>query len=545
VSDGLAPTPRLGRAAPLLIAVAFFVAGFLVREHYGTTWDEAESYHAGQQNLDNAARLLRGDSAAIEWPWHELIGYQLVVDTTRSAFARVVERLLPPSPTPVGEHLFNLALTSTAVALTGALALELGGSALLGALAAVALALQPKLVAHAQSNPKDLPGLFVITLAMYAIVRMERRQTPATAVGAAFAIGLAFTTTLLSIVLAPLAVWRSGRRHLARTASVLGGALAIAFVLWPWLWRDPVARLTTVVQRLSDFPAKFPVLYFGGLYQTDALPRHYTLGSLLVATPLSLVALGVLGAARVADRSEQARGRRVLAAVALGWLAGVLGLNGLAGFQYDGMRHVLSVLPAIAVLAALGAERLYAALHHAISRRASARVASAVAALALAAPATAIAVDLVRLHPYQDAYLARPFRWLAPGANERMFELEYWGGSYREVALWLEREAEPGAAVVAPLASHCLEPYLRSDLVVRGQMRRRLAAQARPYLVFMTREAWYTPGMRQIVDSERPLYAVTTPFGTLAVVYRPQRLPHELTRAGEPSRRPRHRIPQP
>ncbi|HVR30124.1 MAG TPA: hypothetical protein VMS86_11400, partial [Thermoanaerobaculia bacterium] len=553
--------PRPGRRSPALrttllaLASAFFVLGVLTREHYGTTWDEAESYLAGRRNLEIAASVLSRSGESVDWPWHELPGHQLVLDSSRAAVALLLERVLPASPAPIGERLFNLTLASASLVLAGALAFELTASVSLAALAAAALALHPKLIAHAQNNPKDLPGLFVFTLGALALVRLARAPTLGRLAAAAAALGLALTTWLPSVALAPVAAVllasgpgrrsgaqgrtssegaRTGWRRLGRAAALLGATLATAYLLWPWLWPDPIARLRQIGARLAAFPTGFEVLYFGELYPSSALPLHYTLGSLAIATPLAVLLLAVLGSA-VAVRRAGDPGRRRLAALALGWIASLLALDAAASFHYDGVRHVLAVLPAVAILAALGAERAHAAAVRLLRRVASPRAAAASAALALAAPAAAIAVDLARLHPFEDAYLALPFRRLAPGAGERWFEIEYWGHSYRRLADWLNEETEPGAIILAPIAPHCLEPYLRPDLVVRERLRRGTAAEARPYLAFITRRAWYAElGLDQVVAGGEPLHAVRSPLGTHAVVYRPERIPDPLTRPGGP-----------
>jgi hypothetical protein len=263
------------------------------------------------------------------------------------------------------------------------------------------------------------------------------------------------------------------------------------------------------------------------------VPWHYTLGSLLVATPMIVTVLAIAGAAEIAiDRDPR---RRRLAALALVWIASLLVLDGAASFHYDGVRHVLAVLPAIALLAALGADRLRSWAAASQRLRASPRIAAAISILVLAIPATAIAIDLIRLHPYQDAYLAPLVRRLEPGAMERRFEIEYWGGAYREVARWLDRNAEQGALIVAPIAPHCLRPYVRPDLEVHERLRPRLAGGRHPYLVFMTRQAWYAPlGLDGVVATGPPLYSVRTPVGTLAVVYRPEQIPQQLARPGGP-----------
>ena len=151
------------------IALVFLLAGLVTLPDRGLTWDEPESVLAGAGNLEIVRTILSGGSpGSIEWPWHELKGHQFVVDTVRVLFARAVGPLVggpEVAGVPIrGVHLFHLLLTTAALLLVFLLARRLSGSPRIGALAALVLALLPKLVAHSQNNPKDLVALFLYAL---------------------------------------------------------------------------------------------------------------------------------------------------------------------------------------------------------------------------------------------------------------------------------------------------------------------------------------------------------------------------------------------
>ncbi len=68
------------------------------------------------------------------------------------------------------------------------------------------------------------------------------------------------------------------------------------------------------------------------------------------------------------------------------------------------------------------------------------------------------------------------------------------------------------------MGSHAAAPFLGGfELVPHDGWR----DDGRPqYLMLMTREAWYTPRLRHIVDTQRPLHTVRRQGSTLLAIYR-------------------------
>ena len=93
--------------------------------------------------------------------------------------------------------------------------------------------------------------------------------------------------------------------------------------------------------------------------------------------------------------------------------------------------------------------------------RGGSRSAGTLLGIALATGTVALVVDLVRSHPYHDAYLNAVGRFVWADEPERSLELEIWGGVYKEGAEWLLEHGERGGVVVVPIASHCARPHLQ------------------------------------------------------------------------------------
>ncbi len=500
-----------GQRVGIILAAVFFVVGCLTIHDYGTTWDEFVSLEAGRQNLRMVYAAATGGEIG-EWPWQELTGYQFVFDTVRVGFGEAANDVLFQEGSPLGFHLFNLLLSSSSLWLLYRLALELTLPRWGSALALLSLAAFPKFIGHSQNNPKDLIGLFCTVLALLLMVRAATRP-PRASILAGMALGLAFASHVVAVLLVPLSVaWLIGygagsrRERWLRLALQGATAVCVALAAWPWLWGDPVGRVTEIVRHTLEFRPPVQVFYLGQVYPQANPPWHYSLVMLLVATPVILVVGALIGACRW--RAPAARFASL-------WVAVVLGADLLSQTHYGGVRHLLSVLPAIALLAAVG-------FQWALDRiRLASPLPRTLLACAFVGGWLFLVIDLGVVHPYYDAYLNSIARRVWSKQPEYVVELEVWGSVYKEGAEWLAENAEPGSTVVVPIATHCARPYLRRDLMV---MRAPPSPAARNpiYLMFMTRVADYTDAIRRAEALREPVFTVKRHDATLLKIYRLQ-----------------------
>jgi hypothetical protein len=173
----------------------------------------------------------------------------------------------------------------------------------------------------------------------------------------------------------------------------------------------------------------------------------------------------------VQRRSPLAPDARLLAIIEVWLLAPLLLSLVVRPNIYDGMRHAIFVLPALALLAGHGATALIAWAPPGWPRRSAATLLLAICALPLHA--------MLRLHPYQMTY----FNSLAGGlarAGSR-YQTDYWLSSYKEAIEWVnlraaEREARPVRILVAidGYAWDCAARYLAPGVEMQA------VAQVRP-----------------------------------------------------------------
>ncbi len=361
-------------------------------------------------------------------------------------------------------------------------------------------------------TPIDVPFLAAMTWATLAILVMTRHVLPSwpATVVAGLLTGLAIGTRtggiithaylLGAMMLCALEFLadrgRLSSRYLAQLGVRYGAVLVVAWLtaiaLWPWLQTgNPFEQFRIALVHFATIPMAFEFNHWGERIWTNALPATYIPGQLLARLPEAfLVLLGAallyaLVAAASFTRETAATWRRDRAAglraaalmlaeqrgIFLIVAAVVLPLGFLVVQRatiYDGIRHVLFVIPMLAVLAGLGWRGLLPLL-----RRAPA--VAAVAAVAGGAYLGSVLLTLAALHPLE--YVA--MNALAGGTKGAYndFELDYWSAAATEALRRLERrldyewsprtaESPPSILICIPWRESVVEPMLRRPWLV-------------------------------------------------------------------------------
>jgi 4-amino-4-deoxy-L-arabinose transferase-like glycosyltransferase len=317
----------------------------------------------------------------------------------------------------------------------------------LGLLAALALATMPRFYGHAFLNSKDVPFACAVAWSLFALLRMlEARSSWPRALLFGLAAGIAFALRpggaplLLLLFGATLVYAGAGRdvRGLLRLAAALAMAWAVMIAGWPWAHESPFVNPLRAMGAALAFPTAYEVLFDGAVMASDQLPRSYFTRFLWLTTPPLVLLFAAAGLALCARDAIRARGPeratpQALASfvVPLWFVAPLLSAALLRPNVYDGLRHMLFVLPALALLAGRGAAELPLRMPQPALRRAAA----AVVLVCSLVPVW----SLVKLHPYQMTYF-NAYAGGLPGAAGR-YETDYWVTSYREAAEWLNARA--------------------------------------------------------------------------------------------------------
>ena len=440
-----------------MFAIAASAVAFATLHQYGVTWDEQHSMRQGELLLRWYASGFTDRRAIDEGNFRFYGGFF-------NALVQLVHR--------AGVPLYGAshAITLSFALLSLPLAYWIGATAFspaAGFFAMVLLWLTPAYYGHSFNNPKDAP-FAVMSFASLAAMMLVWDHLPRPPLRVwlrlAVVIGLTMGIRIAGLVLfgylglswlAWLAIrcetWSSRLRAIGPLAIAGAKIFVVAWLLmcvfWPWAQDSPLHgpwRALLASRRFTDFNTI--VRFRGADVMADRLPRTYApiiFGITLpefyfIIAALAPVALLVTWR-RGTDRAAAAERIDSRSAVFIGLIAFATFFPVASAIQsrailYDGIRHLLFVVPPLAVLAGIVVAAFFSTVR--------APAARGVVAVALAASVALTIVDMWRLHPYETVYFNRMFGGGLPRAAGR-YETDYWGQSYREATEWLVAHYAP------------------------------------------------------------------------------------------------------
>ena len=431
---------RAGRWTFAAIAVLLLPVMVLASRDFGVTWDEG----ARHRNGERVWRYLTGspDRALFERGGHVyggLFDVLAVAAARRSTADRFVVR-----------HAINAVFGWAGVVFAGALAARLFGI-WAGPLAMALLISSPRYFADSMNNPKDLPFAAASVAALYAISTMSPAWpyiSRGTAFGIILTLGAALNIRpaalfhfgffgLLLVIFLLVERTRDWQRltvTAVRAAIVVIAALFVGTLFWPWAHQAPLTRPFLALFEASEYPWAGQVLFAGRNYRAPDLPWYYPLRWLLISTP-PVVLVGLVLAALPASRLWT----MLRLALAFVVLLPITLIFAKGSTLYDGVRHLLFIYPAMAVLAASGWAAFLSPTRPRWTR--------VVAAVVLVAGVLHVLTFQIRSHPNQTVY----FNELAGGPRGAFtrFDLDYWGNCMLQSVAWTAAKARAEGREIA------------------------------------------------------------------------------------------------
>jgi len=450
---------RFARFRILLLAYATLfalLAGFTAMD-YGLSWDEPYRWGSGDRKLAYYQQLFRADGAGSVRADDDV--YPGLYDLPLAWARQALSQADPIALSRAWNAVFALALALVPVALTRLLVLARRRPEdsppswtddLLPFAAGGLLLLMPEVFGHLFLNPKDIPFAATYGWGVVALVALLQ-QAPGLPWPrlAAFGVatGLAMASRPPGLVLICYfglfaALWtalpmrkaklRERLRQLYAFAKKGVAALLIATAVllpfWPKAQQDLLSPFEAPVEsvgRLQSFSSDKPVLYAGQFYSAGDTPRSYVPWMFAIKQPEWILLLLLAGAGLLASRAkrawqafadgdDEAWGTSIVAFAALFPAAFVLATGSAI---HNGFRHMLYILPSVAVLAALSWRALLDRLWPVPRWRYAFLALSAACALFSASV-------LARLHPYQYVYYNALVG--GPAGAYGRYESDYW-----------------------------------------------------------------------------------------------------------------------
>ncbi len=331
-----------------------------------------------------------------------------------------------------------------------------------GVLSALSLALMPRFIGDSQNNIKDAPMaiLFMITMLFYyraVIMKSIWRY----AIAGCF-LGLTYCIKINALLVVPIILlWflmTSTRRMYEYLRFIIGTSISVAaatlivLLFWPYYRHETILRFVMMVHIFQHHPFSLPVTYMGQDIPGNRMLWHYPYVMLALTTPIFIMVgafLGLIGA--IFERKASKRGGRSLVLLCLVWLLFPLAVQSLSHApMYDGVRHYLNVLPALALLAGYGLIQTPRLL--ALDRWMQRGIATHGYWVLVCGMFAVLMSMNMALHPYEVVY----FNELTGGVKGAYgrFDLDYWGQSLKAAAGWLNAHGRSGSNIFIPFGSH-------------------------------------------------------------------------------------------
>jgi Dolichyl-phosphate-mannose-protein mannosyltransferase len=441
------PAARVLDALALCVLAMTAVIAFATFRDYGLGWDD---YTHSQYGALLIALYKSGFTDQRALSFVNLYMYGGGFDMIATLAAKVLPFGLFETRRLVGALIGLIGLFAT-----WRLGRRLGGP-FAGLIALVLVATCPLYYGHMFINAKDGPFAAVMVIALLGLVRAFEeypKPTPPTLVLCGIGFGLSIGARVLggfalmeALFPLPLLLAIRARASGLKPALAECGLFLVPFIpaaifayllmglVWPWSVVSPLNPFRAVEYFSTVFEKPWRELFAGQLIPVDDMPRSYVPTLFALQVPELMLLLGICGligalifVARGDDRTGADAGRRAaLFAVVLAATLPIVIAVMTRPVVYNGIRHIVFVLPPFAVLGGLAAAW--------IGQRLMAYGKSAMIAggLALIAGCAAPIVDMARLHPYEYT----DYNHLAggvPGARKN-FMLDYWGLSFKQAA---------------------------------------------------------------------------------------------------------------
>lgn len=270
-----------------------------------------------------------------------------------------------------------------------------------------------------------------------------------------FTISIRILGPFAGLIIALYGLRTRGKRALFNLGLYAVVAITTMYIVWPYLWEDPLGHLIESIRLMSSYPWNSQVLFNGQTYTSTGLPFFYLpflLGIQLTEPVLLLFLLGfvVLIVEAWFKPTNEGNKKQVFMELVLVWcIVPILSFIIIRPSLYDNFRQVFFILPPLFLVAGILFSRIKKPLWQ--------------ITLILLSILPGI-LGAIHLHPYEYIY----YNHLIGGVNgaQRRFELDYWATSYREAAEYVNSMAQPNAYVWVEGPAHMFNTFAREDLKV-------------------------------------------------------------------------------
>lgn len=492
-----------------IVAFVYLFVGIVDLPNYGPNWDESVHFGRGQAILrylktgekdyskmqDISRRsYYKNDSYAYtffeekfrEWKFPITgAGHPPLSDLVASFFNVIFYEKLNILGDVESYHLYSIFLSSLLVGYIFYFVTK-EYSFFAGTIAMLSFFLYPLFLGESRFNIKDIPqACFYTFTALFfykGITSNKIRWVFLSALAFSFGFGTKFNILFLSFT---LLLWlviskKFFIRHVKIFLSFLLYpilSISIFFLSWPLLWEDPLKRFIynfnyyKIVGLQGPTESSYTIFGF----------NTYAAQWILFTTPLAILLLCFFGILYSLTKGWKEKNKLALFILLL-FLVPILRVTVPKAVIYGGIRQIAEYIPAMAILAGIGANYLVQNLKLKMQNynvkfkifNFRLQLLTFIFELLIILSFIPITLKIISLHPNESIYF-NPIIGGLKGASEK--NIPGWGNSlgstYRQGVNWLNKHAEKNAklAFVYELRSNIAIPDLRNDIELNNQAR--------------------------------------------------------------------------
>lgn len=347
-----------------LLALIFVVMLFMVPQ-YGITGDEVTQWKYGT-SVWNYLKTFGADKTAVSGTYLE--NTQAMYGGFFDGFAAMLIDIFHPKDEFLLRHYWNMIFGFVGIVFAGLLAREFAGWRA-AIITLIFMVFTPRIFGEMFNNPKDIPFATGYLAALLCIVKwLKNLETPSwkTTILLGLSIALAISVRVGGILVIAylglfwlIELWRTKKfgtkvftgsiKHLV-VAGIIGWLGAC--IWWPYALEDVISHPIDAVKVMSAYPLNVSTLYEGMKIRTTEIPPGYLPRWISIGMPLYIL-IGFIGALVLLFKWTKTSKHTYYLLLAFAALFPIVYIIYKKSVVYDGMRHILFVLPLFVILAAL------------------------------------------------------------------------------------------------------------------------------------------------------------------------------------------------
>lgn len=359
---------------PFLFFLAYFIAGLLIFDDYGISWDEeVQRIDIGLVNYNAAFHNDRQALLSSLGKYHGPV-FEIFLIIAEKAL-----RLSDSRDIYLMRHLFTFFVFFIGVIFFYFLIKNHFKNWKIGLIACAMLILNPRIFAESFYNSRDIPFLAVFIIAVFLLFEFFKKQSILNAfffsLSTAILIDLRIMGILVPAFFAVIIFHRiffsflkeekHGIKFIPVAATFLFTAVFVV-LFWPVLWQDTITHFVGSLKSMSHYHWESSVFLLGKMYDGFHIPRYYLPVWFFISNPILFLLLFVTGIFVTAklffNSALQFFSGKIEIIIFLGWffipIFMVVILNAVV---YDGWRHVFFIYPAFVFISLYGIEFFYKA----------------------------------------------------------------------------------------------------------------------------------------------------------------------------------------